>query len=128
MFGLPLHHIGIACKDIESTAAFVNRNYSVKSDTGTVFDEIQNAFVRLFDVGETCAIELISGNAVAKVLDHRATYYHVCYVTDDITATLAEAKKGGAILVSGPNPAVLFGMRKIAFIYTLLGLVEFLEK
>ena len=128
MFGLPLHHIGIACKDIERTAAFVKRSYAIKSDTGTIFDEIQNAFVRLFDVGETCAIELISGDAVSRVLEHGATYYHVCYATEDINATLVEAKKTGAILVSGPNPAVLFGMRKIAFVYTPLGLVEFVEK
>lgn len=128
MFGLPLHHIGIACKDIERTAAFVKRSYRVKSDTGTVFDEIQNAYVRLFDVGGTAAIELVAGKAVEEIVERKATYYHVCYMTEDLDATLIEAMKGGALLVSGPKPAILFGMRRIAFIFTPLGLVEFLEK
>jgi hypothetical protein len=43
-------------------------------------------------------------------------------------ATLLQAKQCGAILVSGPKPAVLFAMRRIAWIFTPLGLIEFLEE
>jgi hypothetical protein len=32
------------------------------------------------------------------------------------------------MLVSSPKPAVLFGGRRVAFVFTELGLVEFVEK
>jgi catechol 2,3-dioxygenase-like lactoylglutathione lyase family enzyme len=128
MFGLPFHHIGIACRDIERTAEFVKHCYVIKNDTGTIFDELQNAHLRLFNAGEPVAIELITGDPVAKVNAHNGTYYHVCYQTHDLEATLKQAIARGAIPVSSPKPAVLFNMRRVAFIYTPIGLVEFLEK
>lgn len=127
MLGRPLHHIGIACDDIEAAAGFILRAFNVSSDTGTLFDPEQNASVRLFNAGRPDAIELVTGPMVASLLAHRTSYYHVCYTTPDIAATLIEAKRAGALLVSPPKPAVLFGGRRVAFVYTPLGLVEFLE-
>jgi methylmalonyl-CoA/ethylmalonyl-CoA epimerase len=127
MFGLAFHHIGVACRDIEKAATFIRTNFTVSSDTGTVFDPHQNAFVRLFNEGEDGALELVSGPAVAKTLERGTSYYHVCYLTPDMEATLLQAKQCGAILVSGPKPAVLFAMRRIAWIFTPLGLSEFRE-
>lgn len=128
MFGLAFHHFGVACRDIEKAAAFIKTNYTVSSDTGTVFDPHQNAFVRLFNEGEDGALELVSGPAVGKTLERGTTYYHVCYLTPDMEATLLQAKQCGAILVSGPKPAVLFAMHRIAWVFTPLGLIEFLEE
>lgn len=127
MFGLKFHHIGIACQDVDRTAEFVKSNFVITSDTGSVFDERQSATVRLFNEGEPGAIELIAGAPVTKILERRSTYYHMCYCTPNIDETLRQAKASGALPVSEPKPAVLFGMRRIAFVYTPLGLVEFLE-
>jgi methylmalonyl-CoA/ethylmalonyl-CoA epimerase len=127
MLGRPFHHIGIACADIDAAAAHVQRAYEVVSDTGTVFDAEQDAYVRLFNEGTPGAIELVAGPVVASLLARKTSYYHVCYTTPDIDATLAEAAAAGAMRISGPKPAVLFAGRRVAFVYTPLGLVEFLE-
>jgi methylmalonyl-CoA/ethylmalonyl-CoA epimerase len=127
MLGRPFHHIGIACADIDAAARYVQRAFEVTSDTGTVFDPEQNASVRLFNAGQPDAIELVTGPMVASLIAQKTSYYHICYTTPDIAATLREAKRAGAILVSPPRPAVLFGGRRVAFVFTPLGLVEFLE-
>lgn len=127
MFGEPFHHIGIACGDIDAAAAYVLRAYEVTSDTGTVHDPVQDAHVRLFNEGQPGAIELVAGPIVAKLLARKTSYYHICYTTRDIAATLERAQSVGALCVSPPKPAVLFGGRLVAFVYTPLGLVEFLE-
>lgn len=127
MLGHAFHHVGIACKDIEKTAAYVKRAYEVASDTGTVFDPLQNAYVRLFNEGTPGAIELVSGPAVEALLARKTTYYHICYTTPQIETSIARAGEAGAMTVSPPQPAVLFGGRRVAFVFTPLGLVEFLE-
>ena len=128
MLGLAFHHIGIACADIEKTARYVREAYVVESDSGTVHDPLQDVYVRLFNEGTPGAIELVSGPAVEKLIKSHVTYYHVCYATDDLEASIAAAKAAGAMLVSSPKPAVLFGGRRVAFVFTELGLVEFVEK
>ena len=127
MLGLPFHHIGIACKDMEIAAAFVRSAFEVVSDTGTVRDPMQNADVRLFNEGLPGAIELVSGPVVEKLLARKITYYHVCYVTPDIERTIEQAKQLGAMELGPPVPAAIFGGRRVVFMYTELGLVEFLE-
>lgn len=127
MLGHPFHHVGIACNDIEAAALYVNRAYHVRTDTGTVYDPIQDAYVRLFNEGTPGAIELVAGPAVATLLKRNTSYYHICYATPDIELTIQRAAAAGAMCVSPPQPAILFGGRRVAFVYTMLGLVEFVE-
>jgi methylmalonyl-CoA/ethylmalonyl-CoA epimerase len=127
MLGHPFHHLGIACADIEAAAAYVRRAFEVVSDSGTVEDPLQNVRVRLFNEGLPGAIELVCGPPVERLIAKGLTYYHVCYTTPDIEASLSRLGALGAVPVSPPTPAVLFGGRRVAFAYTLLGLVEFLE-
>ena len=126
MLGLPFHHIGIACSDMEATAAFVVRAFKIESDSGTVHDPIQNADLRLFNEGSPGAIELVSGPMVEKFV-RKMSYYHVCYTTPDIERTIDEAKAVGAMIAGPVVPAILFGNRRIVFMYTDIGLIEFLE-
>ena len=128
MFGLPFHHIGIACADIETAAEYYCAHYQVETDSGTVFDPLQDAHLRIFNEGRPGAIELVAGPVVAKLVQRQISYYHICYVTQDVEATLERARSEGAFVVSEPKAAVLFGGRRVAFIYTSFGLVEFLEE
>jgi methylmalonyl-CoA/ethylmalonyl-CoA epimerase len=128
MLGLPFHHVGIACADVDAAAEYVTRAYDVVSDTGTVHDPLQNAYVRLFNAGTPGAIELVGGPVVAGLLARKTSYYHVCYTSPDLEATLSAAAAAGAMCVSPPQPAVLFGGRRVTFVYTPLGLVEFVEE
>ncbi len=126
VFGLPLHHIGVACRDIANAAAHVERAYTVLADSGPIHDPAQNAVVQLFDLGAAGRIELVSGPVVDRFTGAALTYYHVCYMTSNIEATLAAAQAVGAVMAGPPKPAVLFDGRLVAFVYTPLGLVEFL--
>ena len=128
MLGLPFHHIGIACSDIDAAAAFVKRAFKIESDSGTIHDPVQNAMLRIFNEGSPGAIELVAGPMVDKILARKMTYYHVCYLTTDIDRTVAEAKAVGALEAGPVVPAVLFGGRRVVFMFTELGLVEFLEE
>jgi len=95
----------------------------------TVFDPHQNAFVRLFNEGEDGALELVSGPAVAKNAGAGNELLPRVLSDPRYGGRLScKAKQCGAILVSGPKPAVLFAMRRIAWIFTPLGLIEFLEE
>jgi len=44
--------------------------------------------------------------------------HHVCYVVDNLEQALANARSMGALITRQPMPAVAFGGRRIAWIYT----------
>jgi len=55
--------------------------------------------------------------------------HHVCYVVDNLNQALADARSRSAIITRQPMPAVAFGGRCIAWIYTKNRLlIEYLER
>jgi methylmalonyl-CoA/ethylmalonyl-CoA epimerase len=55
--------------------------------------------------------------------------HHVCYVVNHLEQALADARALGAIIARPPVPAVAFGGRRIAWIYTKNRLlIEYLER
>jgi methylmalonyl-CoA/ethylmalonyl-CoA epimerase len=55
--------------------------------------------------------------------------HHVCYVVENLERALADARALGAIVTRQPMPAVAFGGRRIAWIYTRNRLlIEYLER
>jgi len=55
--------------------------------------------------------------------------HHVCYVVDDLEQALTKARSLGALITRQPMPAVAFGGRRIAWIYTKNRLlIEYLER
>ena len=55
--------------------------------------------------------------------------HHVCFVVDNLEQALSGARAQGAIVARQPMPAVAFGGRRIAWIYTKSHLlIEYLEK
>jgi len=54
--------------------------------------------------------------------------HHVCYVVEDLEQALSCARSFGAIVTRQPTPAVAFGGRRIAWVYTKNRLlIEYLE-
>lgn len=71
-------------------------------------------------VGEDSPIE--------KVLERGGGVYHVCYEVEALEEALKEARAANCVLISGPDPAVAFGGRRIVWLYTPAGfLVELVE-
>ena len=59
----------------------------------------------------------------------RQGLHHLCYEVNDLEAELETARSHGGIVVRKPVPAVAFGGRRIAWVFTRYKLlVEFLEQ
>lgn len=124
---MKFHHIGIVCENIDDGISDVRKIYDVVDTGEIVFDERQNAFVCLVKTGNGLDIELVSGEQVKELLKREISYYHMCYTVSHIRDEIQRLKKQGAIIVSEPKPARLFGDKQVAFLYTTIGLIELLE-
>ena len=123
-----LHHIGVACGDIGREIDSLSRIHEVVECTGVVFDEVQQAELALLTLSDGTRIELIAGRAVETLLKKKFTYYHLCFEVEDIDLEIERLTKEGALLLSPPKPAVLFGNRKVAFLHVSYGIIELLSQ
>ncbi|MCW8128234.1 amino acid adenylation domain-containing protein [Microbulbifer halophilus] len=125
---MDFHHIGVACADMDSGIAYVRSQFQIQEISETVYDPLQDATLCLIAIQGGTRIELVSGAQVAGLLARGITLYHTCYEVDDLAAAMEGALASGGTLVAEPKPAVLFDNRRVAFVQTPLGLVEFLER
>jgi methylmalonyl-CoA/ethylmalonyl-CoA epimerase len=101
---------------------------------GPFDDPIQNVSVCLMSRGwGDPMIELVAPlgpkSPVDRILRSGGGTYHVCYEVVDIRAAIEHLVSHDALLVSGPDPAVAFGGREIAWLMTGVNLlVELLQK
>ena len=63
---MKFHHVGIACKDIASVKADIEKNHVVVKSSEVVFDEHQDANLCLLTLQEGVNLELVSGLAVSS--------------------------------------------------------------
>jgi methylmalonyl-CoA/ethylmalonyl-CoA epimerase len=124
---MKLHHVGIACKDIDEELAAISKIHQVIEQSPKVFDAEQNAELVLLTLVDGTRIELVSGRQVEIFVKKNITYYHLCYEVTDIDAEIERLVGEGALLVSPPKPAVLFDGRKVAFLNVSYGLIELLS-
>jgi methylmalonyl-CoA/ethylmalonyl-CoA epimerase len=115
------HHVGLAVRSIGSI------------HPGAVIhaDPIQGVKVSFLDWGGM-TLELVepdgAGSPVEKSLRSGAKLLHVCFEVPDLEAAIAAARSAGFSKLRDPVPAVAFGGRQIAWVYSAVyGLVELLE-
>ncbi|MCI8416140.1 MAG: VOC family protein [Lachnospiraceae bacterium] len=125
---LRFHHTGIAAADLGELTAYVQALFPVHTISETVFDEKQQASLRMLTLEDGSRIELVSGPVVEKRVKKRQFLYHTCYETLDFEKAIQMFEARGAMMVSEPKEAILFGLRRVAFFMTELGLVELLEQ
>ena len=125
---MKIHHVGIASKDIENSIKNYEKMHEVIKKTAIVFDKEQNACVAYLETKEGLNVEFIAGKQVENIIKRGISYYHLCYEVGNIEEQIEKFKKAGAIVVSAPKPSLLFEMRKVSFLYTSYGLIEFLEE
>jgi methylmalonyl-CoA/ethylmalonyl-CoA epimerase len=123
----PVHHVGLACRSIQPVRAFLHSTHDVTCDSGITHDPLQHADLCLLTLRDRPSIELVSGEPVADLVRKGQSWYHVCYEVADIECTIAELGEHRCRVVSGPVPAILFGGRRVAFLYGPTGLIELLE-
>jgi methylmalonyl-CoA/ethylmalonyl-CoA epimerase len=121
------HHIGIAASEPEKAIAFVRGGWDVTHEDGPVHDPLQDADLFMLTLRDGARIEIVSGKRVEAFIKRGEVIFHTCYEVDDIEAAAARLRKAGALVISPPRPAVLFGGRRVTFLQTKIGLVELLE-
>ena len=121
-----LHHIAIATSNIKRSIENYKLLYDVVKQSDIVYDPIQGCNLCLMEANGV-TIEFVEGEKVQNMVEKGCTYCHVCYEVDDIEEAVTRLQKAYATPVALPTKAKLFGGRRIAFLYTLNGLVELLE-
>jgi methylmalonyl-CoA/ethylmalonyl-CoA epimerase len=120
---MQLHHLGLAVKNIEKSFAYYSKVFSLVKTSEVFTDPIQQVKVMFMkNPAEEIYYELIEpldeNSPVAKALQKKQSLYHLCYEVASVSETIRHFQANGGLLVSGPDKAVAFELRKIAFIYT----------
>lgn len=123
-----VHHIGIACKDIEQAIIDFKKFHNVIWESEIVEDPLQSAFLCLLKTDLGLDYEFISGPQVEKMAKKGISYYHICYEVESIEASIEDLISKGAMMVSAPKPAILFNNKRVSFLYLPYGLIELVEK
>ncbi len=133
--GFRLHHVGVATQKLTATATLLESLFGYRTISGPFADPVQRVSVSFLTLSADDAVEvelvepLTDDSPVGSILKKGGgTAYHLCLETTDLDAALAHSKRLGCIVASAPAPAVAFGGRRIAWIYTstrqLIELVE----
>ncbi len=133
-FGLTFHHLGLAVREPSRGCAFLlGLGYRIEA---SVLDSVQKVNLAMARHDRMPDVEIIwsdqSAGPLDRMLDKYAEgiIYHVCYVTQDITASLQAITDAGLkpFCVSSPRGAVLFGGRRVSFYMVQgMGLIEIIE-
>lgn len=125
---MKIHHIGIACADIEEAIAEFARYHTIIRQSKIVSDTLQNASLCMIETDTGLNVEFVTGEQVTRLVKKGISYYHLCYETEDLDTVIADFTAKGAMMISEPKPAILFEGKRVAFMYLPYGLVEFVEK
>jgi methylmalonyl-CoA/ethylmalonyl-CoA epimerase len=129
------HHTGYVVKSIAEIGRDFARSIGANWSGEIIHDPLQEARVSFFRCGgpETPAIELVEPAGEKSPLHNSVVkgggLHHVCYEVDRLEAQLEESRAAGCVLVKQPLPAVAFGGRRIAWVFTRHKLlIEYLER
>ncbi len=123
--GFRLMHVGVAVPKLEPVTESLSKLFGYRVVSGPFDDPIQKVTVNFLTTapGDAVEIELIAplteDSPVRSMLQKSGGgAYHFCFETADIDKALEHAVANGCMVVSKPVPAVAFGGRRIAWIYT----------
>ena len=125
------HHIGVAVKDIDATAAMYGQGGYRRS--AAVFDPEQNVTICWLTRDGCPLVELIApgddDSPVSKTLEKvGVSPYHSCYVVDNMEAAVAELRKQKYVALGKPVKAVALRGSRVCFLFNKsVGLIELAE-
>lgn len=124
---MKIHHVGYAVKDhSKAEDSFRDLGYTIGRRTN---DDGRNVCIS-FAENDGYLIELVSplgeGSPIDGILAKvGGTAYHICYITDDIAATLAELRPLGWRALGPASPAPALNYANVAFAHhKVAGLLE----
>jgi methylmalonyl-CoA/ethylmalonyl-CoA epimerase len=124
---LKFHHLGIACENIREVSIFLESTFDISKKSKIIFLENQGVDACLLTNDDGTNIELVSGKTIQGFIKKKQFLYHSCWEVDDIDVTIKNFTDNGSLLISEPKPSLLFNSRKVAFLYTDIGILELLE-
>jgi methylmalonyl-CoA/ethylmalonyl-CoA epimerase len=123
--GFKLRHVGVAVPSLGSTTETLSTLFGYRVVSGPFDDPIQKVSVNFLTTSDSDAaeIELIAplsedSPITSMLAKSGGGAYHLCFETSNIDQALVHAKNNGCVIVSPAVPAVAFGGRRIAWIYT----------
>jgi methylmalonyl-CoA/ethylmalonyl-CoA epimerase len=123
--GFKLRHVGVAVPSLKPATETLSALFGYRVVSGPFDDPIQKVSVNFLTKSDNDAteIELIAplsedSPITSMLAKSGGGAYHLCFETADIDQALVHAKDNGCMIVSPPVPAVAFGGRRIAWIYT----------
>ena len=125
------HHIGVAVKDLDATAAVYDQGGYKRSDS--IFDPIQNVNICWLTKEGMPTVELLAPvdetSPVNKTLEKNGvTPYHTCYVVENIEEAVSQLRKQKYVMVNKPAEAVAFCGSRVCFLFNKnVGLIELVE-
>lgn len=129
------HHVGYVVSSIAKVGHAFARSLGAEWDGVIIHDPLQEARVTFMRCGgpETPAVELVEPagekSPLHKVVAKGGGLHHICYEVDSLDVQLSQSRSAGCLIVKDPLPAVAFGGRRIAWVYTRQKLlVEYLER
>ena len=129
------HHIGFVVASIQNSVQGFLDALQAEWD-GTIFHDPNQAVRVTFLHGKhpgNPALELVEPagekSPVIPFLKRGGGLHHLCYEIDGLEDQLALSRAQGGLVVRPPLPAVAFGGRRIAWVYTKNKLLlEYLER
>lgn len=123
--GFRLRHVGVAVPALGPATDLMAALFGYRVVSGPFEDPLQKVTVNFLKTSamDGAEIELVSpltpdSPITAMLAKSGGGSYHLCFETRDLDAALAHATGNGCIIVAAPAPAVAFGGRRIAWIYT----------
>lgn len=128
---MKFHHIGVAVKSIDKTAAVYVAGGYIHSVT--TFDPVQNVNVCWLTKDGMPVVELLEPvdetSPVCKILEKNGVVpYHTCYIVEDIEQAVIDLRKMKYVVVSKPVEAPAIRNCKVCFLFNKnVGLIELVE-
>lgn len=124
---MKFHHIGIACENIQEVIVFLENTFNIIKKSKIIWHESQGVDACLLTNADGANIELVSGKNIESFVKKKQFLYHSCWEVDNIDTAIKSFSDNGSVLISEPTPSLLFNNRKVAFLYTSVGILELLE-
>jgi methylmalonyl-CoA/ethylmalonyl-CoA epimerase len=133
--GQTLHHIGFVVASIAESAERLTRWIQGSWDGRVFHDPVQTVQVTFLQPRQPQEplLELVEPDGeqsrVVAFLKRGGGLHHLCYEVDHLETQLRQSRAAGGLIVLSPAPAVAFGGRQIAWVYTREKLLlEYLER
>jgi methylmalonyl-CoA/ethylmalonyl-CoA epimerase len=119
---MDIDHIGFVVEDIHSGIDYYTVVYGYLLEEGPIYDSVQHVNLAMLSSSNGYRIELIqpvdAKSPSYDFLKKGGGLHHFCYYVPDIEDTIRRMKQCGHLLFKRPIEAVLFGGRKVAFLFS----------